>query len=130
MKCYSEHPRLIPQRGREGGRSSPEFSEEFQGGVFLVVAMESLLGPRISRISRFHQGAWLRRFSECRDEISGGLRRRRRGGLGLGGIKSREGHSFVPHSLIMIGLRRLSGINDMGVKKRGVKRGRTKKKGD
>uniref|UniRef100_A0A6N2L1L8 Uncharacterized protein n=1 Tax=Salix viminalis TaxID=40686 RepID=A0A6N2L1L8_SALVM len=67
-------------------------------------------------------------FSEFWDEISGGLRRRGRGRLrrGAGGIKSREGHSFEPHSLIAVGLQRLSGIRH-GVKREGVKRGGQKR---
>uniref|UniRef100_A0A6N2LBJ9 Uncharacterized protein n=1 Tax=Salix viminalis TaxID=40686 RepID=A0A6N2LBJ9_SALVM len=46
--------------------------------------------------------------------------------FGAGGIKSREGHSFEPHSLIAVGLQRLSGITTWG-EKRGELSGADKK---
>uniref|UniRef100_A0A6N2L125 Uncharacterized protein n=1 Tax=Salix viminalis TaxID=40686 RepID=A0A6N2L125_SALVM len=70
---------------------------------------------RIFRISRFHPGALV----EAALVNSGTKYRVDCGGggvadFGAGGIKSREGHSFEPHSLIAVGLQRLSGIDDMG----------------
>ncbi|KAJ6696964.1 hypothetical protein OIU85_003338 [Salix viminalis] len=129
MKCYSDHPRLIPSC--EGGRRfvARILAREFPGGVFLVVAMESLLDRRIFRISRFHPGALVEavlvNFTGPKYRVDCG------GGVAdsvAGGIKSREGHSFEPHSLIVIGLQRLSGNRRHGVKRGGVKRGRTKKR--
>ncbi|KAJ6696965.1 hypothetical protein OIU85_003339 [Salix viminalis] len=110
MKCYSDHPRLIPL-AREGGASSPGFlAREFREGVFLVVAMESLLDRRIFRISRFHPGALV-------EAVLVNLRGRNIGWIAeegvadsvAGGIKSREGITFEPHSLIVVGLQRLLG---------------------
>uniref|UniRef100_A0A6N2KWI3 Uncharacterized protein n=1 Tax=Salix viminalis TaxID=40686 RepID=A0A6N2KWI3_SALVM len=70
---------------------------------------------RIFRISRFHPGALVEAvLVNFWDEISGGLRRRGRGQTSVRVEKSREGHSFEPHSLIAVGLQRLSGIDDMG----------------
>uniref|UniRef100_A0A6N2KWL0 Uncharacterized protein n=1 Tax=Salix viminalis TaxID=40686 RepID=A0A6N2KWL0_SALVM len=82
---------------------------------------------RIFRISRFHPGALVEAVlvnsgTKYRVDCGGGAWP----DFGAGGIKSREGHSFEPHSLIAVGLQRLSGIDDMG----GVKRGGQKREGD
>uniref|UniRef100_A0A6N2KD68 Uncharacterized protein n=1 Tax=Salix viminalis TaxID=40686 RepID=A0A6N2KD68_SALVM len=86
---------------------------------------------RIFRISRFHPGALV----EAALVNSGTKYRVDCGGggvadFGAGGIKSREGHSFEPHSLIAVGLQRLSGITTWGEKRGELSGADKKEKGD
>uniref|UniRef100_A0A6N2N697 Uncharacterized protein n=1 Tax=Salix viminalis TaxID=40686 RepID=A0A6N2N697_SALVM len=70
---------------------------------------------RIFRISRFHPGALVEAALVNSGRNIGWIAEEGAwSDFGAGGIKSREGHSFEPHSLIAVGLQRLSGIDDMG----------------
>uniref|UniRef100_A0A6N2KQ67 Uncharacterized protein n=1 Tax=Salix viminalis TaxID=40686 RepID=A0A6N2KQ67_SALVM len=85
------------------------------GSGALVLLWNRYCDRRIFRISRFHPGALVEAAlvnsgTKYRVDCGGGAW----SDFGAGGIKSREGHSFEPHSLIAVGLQRLSGINDMG----------------
>uniref|UniRef100_A0A6N2LBV0 Uncharacterized protein n=1 Tax=Salix viminalis TaxID=40686 RepID=A0A6N2LBV0_SALVM len=77
---------------------------------------------RIFRISRFHPGALV----EAALVNSGTKYRVDCGGGGVVRLRCGEGHSFEPHSLIAVGLQRLSGITTWG-EKRGELSGADKK---
>uniref|UniRef100_A0A6N2LH38 Uncharacterized protein n=1 Tax=Salix viminalis TaxID=40686 RepID=A0A6N2LH38_SALVM len=106
--------RGLPRSEGRGGGLSPDFAG-VSGGRFPCSSYGIATDRRIFRISRFHPGALVEAVlvnsgTKYRVDCGGGGV----ADFGAGGIKSREGHSFEPHSLIAVGLQRLSGIDDMG----------------
>uniref|UniRef100_A0A6N2MZY5 Uncharacterized protein n=1 Tax=Salix viminalis TaxID=40686 RepID=A0A6N2MZY5_SALVM len=81
---------------------------------------------RIFRISRFHPGALV----EAALVNSGTKYRVDCGGGGVVRLRCGEGHSFEPHSLIAVGLQRLSGITTWGEKRGELSGADKKEKGD